>query len=88
MSLPWTSAHSGAKLSGVAARIKPGEVIGITYGKNKGRFAVVWAGSPGTPQAGQIGVVNTSPEKYIWDLALPNAGIRSLQSNLGERPPA
>jgi hypothetical protein len=67
--------YSGAKLSGVAARIKPGEVIGVTYGKNKGRFAVAWAGSPGTPQAGQIGVVNTSPEKYIWDLALPNAGV-------------
>ena len=67
--------HGGAKLTGVAARIKPGEIIGITYGKNKGRFAVVWAGWPGTPQAGQIGVSNSSPEKYIWDLALPSAGF-------------
>jgi hypothetical protein len=82
--------HSGAKLSGVAAQIQLGEVIGITYGKNKGRFAVVWRGSPGTPQAGQIGVSNTAPERYLWDLALPSAGFdryKATSSNDRRRDP-
>jgi hypothetical protein len=75
--------HTGAKLSGVQARIKPGEVIGITHGKNKSRFCVKWVGQPGTPLAGQIGVLNISPEKYIWDLTLPAAGFDPYKSASG-----
>jgi hypothetical protein len=67
--------HSGAKLSGVQAQIKPGEIIGITHGQHRSRFSVKWVGRPGTPQAGQIGVLNVAPEKYIWDVSVPAAGI-------------
>lgn len=63
--------RSGAKLKGVQARIKPGEIIGITHGAHKSRFQVKWVGQSGTPRAGQIGVMNATPEKYIWDVALP-----------------
>ena len=72
--------RNGAKLGGVKVRIKPGEIIGISHGKNKNRFHVVWAGQPGTPQAEQIGVSSISPEKHIWDLALPDAGFDPYKS--------
>lgn len=72
--------RSGAKLKGVSAEIKPGEIIGISHGANKSRFNVKWVGQPGTPRAGQIGVLSLSPEKSIWDLALPSAGIDSFRS--------
>lgn len=67
--------RSGAKLKGVQARIKPGETIGITHGTSKGRFRVTWAGQPGTPSFGQIGVMNVTPEKSIWDVPLPPPAI-------------
>jgi hypothetical protein len=67
--------RSGAKIKGVQSRIEPGEVIGITHGSKKSRFRVAWVGQPGTPLATQIGVVNTTPEKSIWDVTLPAAAI-------------
>lgn len=62
---------TGAKLSGVRAQLKTDEVIGLTYGRNKVHFRVKWAGRPGMPDAGQIGVLNLTPEKPLWDFPLP-----------------
>lgn len=76
--------QTGAKLGGVQAQVKPGEIIGITHGTAKSRFSVKWVGQPGTAQAGQIGVINISPEKYIWESKLPAAAIdtyRATSSN-------
>lgn len=67
--------REGAKLSGVKAEIKPGEIIGLTYGKNKARFCVKWVGQPGTPQQGQIGISNATSGTSIWDFPLPTPGI-------------
>jgi c-di-GMP-binding flagellar brake protein YcgR len=75
--------HTGAKLSGVQAQVKPDEIIGIAHGKNKSRFCVRWVGRSGTPLAGQIGVANISPEKYIWDTALPSTGFDTYKSESG-----
>lgn len=63
--------REGAGVSGVTAQVKVGEIIGLTYGKNKGRFSVKWAGQYGTPQAGRVGLINLSPDKPLWDFALP-----------------
>src|ERR1700693_1656699 len=63
--------REGAKLSGVRAQIQIGEVIGVSHGPNKSRFAVKWAGQPGTPREGELGLQNITPEKYIWSVALP-----------------
>jgi PilZ domain len=71
--------RSGAKITGIQARIKPGEIIGITHGTQKSRFKVSWAGQPGTPGAGQIGVLNTTPEKSIWDVPLPAPAVDSFR---------
>jgi len=67
--------REGAKLTGLRAKIKPGEVIGMAYGANKGRFAVRWTGGAGTPLEGQAGVQNVAPQKPFWDFPLPAAGI-------------
>jgi hypothetical protein len=65
--------QSGAKLKNLQVRIKPGEIVGITHGTSKSRFEVKWVGQSGTPRAGQIGVLNSTPGKYIWELSLPAA---------------
>jgi hypothetical protein len=65
----------GAMLNGVNRPIEPGEVIGITYGKNKARFRVQWVGQPGTAQQGRIGVQNLAPSNCLWGLPLPERGV-------------
>jgi hypothetical protein len=65
----------GAKLAGVAAQIKIGEIVGVAHGSKKSRFEVKWAGSPGTARAGQIGIQNITPEKSLWDMTVSSVGV-------------
>jgi len=65
----------GAKLAGLQAKIKTGEVIGMAYGAQKSRFAVRWVGSAGAATEGQLGLENVSPEKPFWDFPLPAPGM-------------
>jgi len=67
--------YEGALLNGVNRPIKPGEIIGLTYGKNKARFRVQWAGQPGTAQEGQIGVQHVGPPQCVWGIPLPERGL-------------
>jgi PilZ domain len=66
--------HKGAKVRGVKTQLKLDEIIGLTYGKNKVHFRVIWAGEPGTTSEGQIGLLNLTPEKPLWDFTLPSGG--------------
>jgi PilZ domain len=70
----------GARLNGVKAEIKVDEVIGVTYGKNKVHFRVRWAGGPGTPAEGQVGLLNLHPDKPFWDGPLPQGVIDTFQT--------
>jgi len=65
----------GAELGGVQAQLKMGEIIGLTYGSNKVHFRIMWVGSPGSPKQGRIGLLNLSPDKPLWDFALPAPGV-------------
>ena len=74
----------GAELSGVEAHLNLNDTIGLSYGKNRVHFRVRWIGQPGTEKAGRVGLLNTSPEKPLWDFPLPppvpdNHQPRSLQ---------
>lgn len=65
----------GARVSGVHAQVKVGEIIGVTHGQNKGRFVVQWVGQPGTGNAGMLGLSSLTPEKNIWEVAMPASPI-------------
>jgi PilZ domain-containing protein len=67
--------REGARISGMQALIKSGEIIGLSYKQNKGRYVVKWVGQMGTPQAGEIGLFNATPGKFIWDFELPDSGV-------------
>jgi len=67
--------RDGVLLSGVQAELKPGETIGIGYGAQKGRFSVKWVGEPNSPRARQVGLMNLTPDKPLWDFPLPQPGV-------------
>jgi hypothetical protein len=48
--------HRGARVSGVAFQLKPGEVVNLVSDGCDARFLIIWVGEPGTPQEGQIGL--------------------------------
>ncbi len=64
--------QNGVRVIGVRARPNPDEVIGVTYGKNKVHFRVKWVGEPGSPRAGELGLLNLTPEKPFWDFPVPS----------------
>jgi hypothetical protein len=59
--------RQGALLDGIQGKLKPGEVVSVTYRNNKARFRVAWVGDTGTDRANQIGVESVDPAKCIWD---------------------
>ncbi len=78
--------QDGARLSGVKARLLPEEIVGLTYQQKKQHFRVKWQGQPGTPKAGQVGLVNLSPGKPYWDIPLPTFEMDAFKpEQAGER---
>jgi hypothetical protein len=75
----------GVELSGVEPRLNLDEIIGVTYGKNRVHFRVKWVGSPGTPKAGHVGLLNISPEKPLWDFSLPSFVPDNHQQQFAEK---
>jgi len=67
--------RNGVRVSGVEVEVKPGEILGLSHGSNKGRFSVKWVGARGTPQQGQIGLLNLAPEKPLWDFITPSPAV-------------
>jgi hypothetical protein len=63
--------QQGVEVNGVQAEPKVDEIVGVTYGVTKVHFRVKWVGKPGTLKAGHLGLLNLSPEKSLWDFALP-----------------
>ena len=71
--------HSGVKLTGIRAKLQNEEIIGLTYGRNKVHFRVQWVGERNTPLDGQVGLINLTPEKPLWDFPLPEGYIDNFQ---------
>jgi PilZ domain len=63
--------QQGVEVNGVQAEPSVDEIVGVTYGVTKVHFRVKWVGQPGTAKAGHVGLLNLSPEKSLWDFALP-----------------
>jgi hypothetical protein len=66
---------TSARLGGLAAGLEPGEIIEVQRGSAKGKFQVVWMGTPGGAMAGQAGIRSIEPERSIWSLDLPQDEI-------------
>ena len=77
--------QQGVQLTGVQAQPKIDEIIGLTYGIIKSHFRVKWVGKPGSAQAGQLGLLNLSPEKAFWDFPLPSPAMDNSVLNTRER---
>jgi len=75
----------GAELIEVKAQLKADEIVGLTYGSNKGHFRVKWVGAAGTPKGGHIGLLNLSPEKALWDFPLPTASADTAWRDARDR---
>jgi PilZ domain len=77
--------QQGVQLTGVQAQPKIDEIIGLTYGTTKSHFRVKWVGKAGSAQAGQLGLLNLSPEKSFWDFPLPSPAMDNSMLNTRER---
>jgi PilZ domain len=76
--------QQGVGLSGVQSKLNPGEIIGLSYGKNRVHFRVKWAGEPGILNAGHVGLLNLAPEKPLWEFHLPSPQPDNFQLKVGE----
>lgn len=77
--------QQGVQLSGVQAKLNLDETIGLSCGKNRGHFRVKWIGTPGTPKAGHVGLLNLAPEKPLWDFSLPSSIPDNYQLRIAEQ---
>jgi hypothetical protein len=75
----------GVRVSGVTVKLALDEIVGLTHGVNKSHFRVKWIGKAGTPQSGQVGLVNVNIEKQFWDLPLPALEADNFQGAVTER---
>jgi hypothetical protein len=62
--------RSGARLDGVGYVAQPGQIIEVKRLWRSAQFRVLWVGSAGTPEAGQIGAFSLSPKKNVWGTKL------------------
>lgn len=58
----------GAVLQNVRVQVKPGDILDVQYDGMKAQFRVVWAGPPGTIEAGELGLERLPDEPYLWDV--------------------
>ena len=77
--------RNGVELAGVHPQLTIGEIVGLTYGTNRGHFRVKWVGAIGTPRIGHLGLQNIAPEKLFWDFPLPPPTVDLYQPAFPER---
>jgi hypothetical protein len=59
--------HHGAKLSGLEAQLKPGDVIGVQFGDRKARCKVIWVVDAGQAQKVSVGVNLVEGQACPWE---------------------
>ena len=77
--------QSGVKVSGLKAKLRLDEIVGISHSQSKSQFRIKWIGEPGSPNAGHVGLLNVNAEKPFWDFALPKLTPDSFQKGALER---
>ena len=80
--------RTGARLDGIGC-LEGSQVIEVHRGWfRKASFRVVWAGNPGTPEAGQAGLRLLENEAGFWGLTFPAAQMVTDSSGRGATPNA
>jgi len=74
-----TVSRSGVELADVHTELKADEIIGLSYASNRANFRVKWIGAAETAKAGHVGLLNTAPEKPLWDFVLPDGTVDTYQ---------
>lgn len=69
--------RTGARLEGIGC-VEGAETVEVRRGWfRKAKFRVVWAGLPGTPEAGQIGLRQIEHDASFWGIPFPSGGAAS-----------
>lgn len=63
----------GARLSGLEARLKPGDVIGVQAGDKKARCKVIWVVDAGPAQKTEVGVNLVEGQSCPWEKEMQQA---------------
>jgi len=71
--------RNGTELAGVQPEVGLDEIVGLTYGTNRGHFRVKWIGESGTTNAGCLGLLSIAPEKPLWDFPLAPDSLDDYQ---------
>jgi len=67
--------RGGARLDGVGC-VQGSETVEVRRGWfRKARFRVMWAGAPGTPEAGQVGLRLIDKDAAFWGIPFPAAPL-------------
>src|SRR5271169_4726997 len=69
--------HHGAKLSGLEAQLKPGDVIGVQVGDTKARCKVIWVVDAGETQKISVGVNLVEGQPCPWEKEMQQTGPES-----------
>jgi hypothetical protein len=64
----------GAKLTGLEAQLKPGDVIGVQVGDNKARCKVIWVVDAGQAQKAEVGVKMVEGQPCPWEKEIQQTG--------------
>jgi hypothetical protein len=59
--------RSGAKLSDIRSKLRPGSPISLQRGQQVEQFVVAWAGEENSSRAGQIGITAADSASSFWD---------------------
>src|SRR6201993_2385799 len=57
----------GAVIQNVRSKVKPGEILDVQYDGQKAQFRVIWAGRPGTLEAGEVGLERLPGGPFLLD---------------------
>jgi len=59
--------NDGAQLQGLRNHLRPGGTIELQYEGVTTAYTVIWAGSPGTAKAGQVGLRRAANQPCPWN---------------------
>ena len=65
----------GVLVKDVPGQLAIGDIVGLSFGKQKGKFRVMWVGQPDTDEAGHVGLQSLDARAPLWEVNLPDTTI-------------